>query len=201
MRKAFVLSLIIAAYISMAIAASAQNINIQRTNIPLQHDGKANKIIDASLRQVALSNTGYTYSVPEYFVDVPLITSSKHIFLSGDAPINFITGVMIEPLSKYPYFPITLSKLEHEEQEKIMLELKATIIQDTHKRMQNFHYFYTNIAGQPCFIYDFDDAPLHNRSYLFVKNNELISFDFGYPSIDSNQHDALINEIVATINL
>ncbi len=47
MRKAFVLSLIIAACISMAIAASAQNINIQRTNIPLQHDGKANKIIDA----------------------------------------------------------------------------------------------------------------------------------------------------------
>ena len=143
---------------------SAQNINIQRTNIPLQHDGKANKIIDAFF-QAGIGNTGYTYSVPEYFVDVPLITSSKHIFLSGDATINFITGVMIEPLSKYPYFSYYfVKKLSMKNRKNYVRIEKQTIIQDTHKRMQNFHYFYTNTAGQPCLSSILMMLSPHNRA-------------------------------------
>lgn len=154
--------------------------------------------IKEPVRKVTFKGTKYSYEVPGHYRELPPFPGGEHVYIAGND--NLITAVIVTSLKNHPEMPVNINKLSARELAKVEAAIKKNVMRDTRNGMKNWHFEYTELNGNKCLVYDFDDVTSHSKSYVFVDNGKFISFDFGYPTADEKLYAAAVQSMVNSIS-
>lgn len=153
-------------------------------------------------KTVKVPGTSYTYSIPGSLViaNNPEKIGKGHVFLAGDPATMFVSGVVVQPLASYSYMPNTLVRLGEAQKKEIAEGLRRDILSKV-QTAKNIHVDFLIQRGVDCIVLDFDDQISHNKSFIYVKDGQYISFDYGYPIAVADRVDSAIMGFSSAINL
>ena len=100
-----------------------------------------------------------------------------------------------------PNLPKSFSNLSANDLGKILNVFTKALGKSTNGQAHNITVSPIILDGTPCMKVDFDEINTHSVSYVFMKNNNLISFDYIYNHKDVDKANPLITHSVNSIKL